>query len=170
MLRPVTHILIHTAGTPRVSLDISAKGIRAYHILERGWRDIGYHKVIRFNGAIEAGRALDDDPWLEYDEIGAGVHGGNLSTVHICFSGNGDLRDLTELQKAAGSQEAARLLNQFKISDESFVLGHRECHQIHGVPIAHKTCPGKLVDMDQFRSLVGFEIDILKASGVWHQA
>jgi N-acetyl-anhydromuramyl-L-alanine amidase AmpD len=46
-------VIHHTA-----SADVSANTIREWHVLERGWDDIGYHFVIRESGQIEKGRPI----------------------------------------------------------------------------------------------------------------
>jgi N-acetylmuramoyl-L-alanine amidase len=70
-------IVIHCAAT-RPSMDIGVDEIRRWHH-DRGWRDIGYHFVIRRGGAIEVGRAIDD--------IGAHVVGQNAVSVGVCLVG-----------------------------------------------------------------------------------
>lgn len=150
-MRPITHIVMHTAATPGESKDISAAQIRRYHIDSKGWADIGYHFVIRFNGAIEAGR--------EVERVGAGVKGFNATTIHICFSGNGDLTAPAEAQWLNAVKLVSDLLTAHRIDDEflqnpSRVLGHRECYMQPRVPDTGKSCPGKLVDMSKFRKAV----------------
>lgn len=73
--------------------------ITKWHVVERGWKDIGYHFVIlngqiganksykEFDGHIETGRPIDDDKWFEPDEIGAHTLGNN-NCVGICLIGN----------------------------------------------------------------------------------
>lgn len=63
-------------------MDIGAEEIRAWHVDERGWSDIGYHYVIRRNGRIELGRDLGD--------VGAHVRGYNSVSVGICLVGGID--------------------------------------------------------------------------------
>lgn len=65
----------------------------------RGWSGIGYHYVIlngwiasniynpSFNGHIETGRPLDDDPVVSGSETGAHVKGYNTKSVGICLIG-----------------------------------------------------------------------------------
>ena len=47
--------------------------------MERGWRDIGYHFVIRRDGTIESGRPLE--------RTGAHVKGHNKDSIGICMEG-----------------------------------------------------------------------------------
>ena len=56
-MSPINEIIIHCAAT-KPSMDIGADWIRRIHIHENKWRDIGYHYVIRRNGAVEDGRPI----------------------------------------------------------------------------------------------------------------
>lgn len=83
MRRRTDHIVIHCSAT-RPSSDIGIDEIREWHTRPkdeggRGWRDVGYHAVIRRNGEIEFGR--------HFDEPGAHVLGWNTRTVGVCLIG-----------------------------------------------------------------------------------
>ena len=157
-MRKITHIYIHTAAAASkgVPVDQSAKTIRDYHTRPkkdggRGWKDIGYNAVCRFDGTIEAGRP--------HDKVPAGVGGDNAHTLHLCFTGHGDIRDLTPQQKKQGAIKVAawleyyNLVDAFKKNPKKVVRGHREFWILKMLPI-QKTCPGKLVNCDEFRKLV----------------
>lgn len=161
MHRPISRIVIHTAAAAHDGkpVDQSAANIRHYHMATKGWADIGYHYVVRFDGRVEEGRPVE--------RPGAHVEGMNRKSVGICFTGHGDLADFTPEQKAAGVELVCELLDAFNLVDEFWanpmrVLGHHECYGIPGVPNTHKTCPGKLVDCSEFRRRV---IDALKQRG-----
>jgi len=74
--------------------------IAKWHVQERGWSGIGYHYVILngwltgtiynpdYNGHIETGRPLDDDPVVKNSEVGAHVRGHNYKSIGICLIGN----------------------------------------------------------------------------------
>lgn len=76
--------IIHCADTP-ADMDIGAAEIRDWH-KARGWRDIGYHFVIRRDGTIEKGRDIDGDGDV-FDEIGAHAKGFNKNSIGICLVG-----------------------------------------------------------------------------------
>ena len=59
-------------------MDIGSWEIRKWH-LAKGWKDIGYHFVIRLNGAIEQGRPVE--------QVGAHVQGHNSTTIGVCYVG-----------------------------------------------------------------------------------
>lgn len=101
--------------------------IAKWHTVERGWRGIGYHYVIlngwlsaaryhpEFDGHIETGRALDSDPFISTDEIGAHVRGYNRSSVGICLIGRSG--EFTEQQLRAAAECIERLKCQFGTID-----------------------------------------------------
>jgi N-acetyl-anhydromuramyl-L-alanine amidase AmpD len=60
-------------------MDIGADWIRRIHIQQNKWNDIGYHFVIKRNGAIENGRPVT--------EVGAHCNGHNTGTIGICMVG-----------------------------------------------------------------------------------
>lgn len=76
-----TLIVIHCSAT-RAGTDIGAHEIRSWHVNDNGWDDIGYHFVIRRNGAIERGR----DITLQ----GAHCPEFNAHSIAICMVGGVD--------------------------------------------------------------------------------
>lgn len=52
--------------------------IRRWH-LQRGWRDVGYHFIIRRDGEIEVGRQLN--------EVGSHCMGHNADSIGTCLIG-----------------------------------------------------------------------------------
>lgn len=77
-MRDIRTIIIHCSDTPP-EMDIGAEEIRGWHVQDNGWADIGYHGVIRRNGAVESGRKLDTP--------GAHCRGQNANSVGICLIG-----------------------------------------------------------------------------------
>ena len=76
----VNYIVVHCSATPP-SMDIGAAEITKMH-QKRGWRTIGYHRVIRRNGQLERGRLLT--------QMGAHVKGYNAQSVGVCLVGGVD--------------------------------------------------------------------------------
>ncbi len=156
--RKIERIVWHTAAHGRngQAFDTTAEQIDRWH-RERGWNEIGYNVVIRFNGAIEQGR----DP----RKIPAGVAGINETTYHLCFSGHGDIAPLTPAQLESGITHTIAMLRQYQLvekflkePDGLVVMGHREVNELVRRGLAphptSKSCPGKLVDMDRVRTLI----------------
>lgn len=123
------HIVVHCSAT-RPSQDIGAAEIRKWHKAQ-GWEDIGYHYVIRRDGKVERGRALD--------AVGAHVAGHNSTTVGVCMVGGVDQKDFTKPvnnftkpQWAALKQVCADLVARYP---DATILGHRD------FPKVAKACP-----------------------------
>lgn len=121
-------IVVHCSATT-ASMDIGVKEIRAWHI-EKGWDDIGYHKVIRRDGTIEDGRKID--------LIGAHVAGSNHNSIGIClvgglsaFKSKGE-NNFTPEQFAALANLLRELIVKYPLAD---ILGHRD------MPKVIKDCP-----------------------------
>ena len=128
--RRTMHIVIHCSATRR-HMDIGAKEIRDWHVRGDGWADIGYHLVIRRDGTVEKGRALD--------AIGAHVAGHNATSVGVCLVGGlGEGKgwppenNFTRAQWTALKTVVADLLARYP---EAKVLGHRD------FPKVNKACP-----------------------------
>lgn len=78
--RKIDEIIVHCSATP-AGRDVSAAEIRAWH-LQRGFRDIGYHYVVRTDGTVEEGRPLR--------QAGAHCTGHNARSIGICYVGGCD--------------------------------------------------------------------------------
>jgi len=76
-VRNLSSIIIHCAYT-RPSMDIGVKEIDSWH-RGRGWDSVGYHRVIRRNGAIEKGRPIH--------VVGAHALGHNHDSIGVCLIG-----------------------------------------------------------------------------------
>lgn len=79
--RTETKLVVWHCSATRPGHDIGAREIREWHV-SKGWADIGYHLVIRRDGTIEPGRALD--------AVGSHVAGHNSNSVGICLVGGLD--------------------------------------------------------------------------------
>ncbi len=127
-MRDLNRIIIHCAATPW-DMDIGVEEIRKWH-KAKGWRDCGYHYVIRLNGNIEVGRPLE--------QSGAHCKGHNKDSIGICLVGGKDgtagytdaqwrsLRVLVEGLKKAMFRE--------RILTDLLVQGHNDYTNA-------KTCP-----------------------------
>ena len=121
MRTSTTHIVIHCADTYE-DMDIGAEDIRKWHVDERGWSDIGYHKVIRRDGTVEDGRDID--------AMGAHVRGFNQTSVGVCLIGTDTF---TDEQFESLANLIADLLAKYPSAS---LRGHRD------FPNVKKECPG----------------------------
>lgn len=131
-MRNITSIIIHCSASPN-TYDIGVKEIDGWH-RERGFKKIGYHFVIRRNGTVEFGRAID--------EAGAHVSGFNAHSIGICLAGT-DV--FTDSQMNALRGLVISLCNQFLLP-YACVFGHYEF-------TTSKTCPN--FDVKAWREKLG---------------
>lgn len=127
-MRLISSIIIHCSYTPP-SMDIGVAEIRSWHVEGDGWKDIGYHFVIRRHGLCEVGRPVEI--------AGAHVRGHNGNSIGVCLVGGmaeGDKRPDCNFTK----HQWRRL---FHLVDEltdkypgAEVLGHRDLDP-------NKACP-----------------------------
>ncbi len=126
MSRKINLIVVHCAATPP-SLDIGAYEIRKWH-LEKDWFDIGYHNVIRRNGALEHGRDLAI--------AGAHAKGYNQFSLGICLVGG--VNEDNEPENNFTDEQLTTLRGYLDTMSEVFdaeILGHRD------LPDVKKACP-----------------------------
>lgn len=134
MTRKITHIVMHCAATPN-GRPFRAHDIDAWH-RDRGFRrtaewrskwqpqlvSIGYHYVIEVDGALRAGRHID--------EVGAQVKGHNSTTIGICIIGT---TQFTPAQWATAAEIVTELRDKYPSAK---ICGHRD------FPGVAKLCPG----------------------------
>ena len=120
------YIVIHCAAT-KASMDIGLTEIRKWHVQDNGWRDVGYHYIIRRNGEVELGRSIRD--------TGAHAAGYNHKSVSLCMVGgmaedNSAENNFTAQQWTALLDLVKQLKSDYPDAD---VIGHNE--------ISEKECP-----------------------------
>ncbi len=134
-MREITEIFIHTSATP-ANLDVSAHDIRTWHMIPKpdgpGFRDIGYHWVIRRDGTVETGR--------HPSEVGAHVRGRNANSLGICLVGGVDEGGAPEFNYSKSQIESLEVLVEELLDslrelqeEEPSIRGHNE--------VANKACP-----------------------------
>lgn len=112
-------ITVHCSATAP-NQQIGAAEIRAWH-LAKGWRDIGYHFVIKRCGKVEPGRNVY--------EVGAHVRGHNRGNLGICLVGGCDEQqqpqdNFTLAQRKALFALIEQLQRAFAIADEQVKPHH----------------------------------------------
>lgn len=126
-MRQIKYIIIHCSAT-KAGQNFHAKDIDKWH-RERGFDEIGYHKVIDLDGTVENGRSIS--------KIGAHCKGHNADSIGICYIGgldkDGNPCDTrTEDQKIALRATIEYFKSRFP---NAKVVGHRD------MPNVHKACP-----------------------------
>lgn len=131
---PVIEVVLHTAATPGSwgkgkSIQEIVSEIDSWH-KKRGWRGIGYHRVIAPNGDIGVGRSLY--------EIGAHVKENNRGTIGICLIPVKDHNGIKSFNDYFTKEQEIALKQYLKelseLTDIEKVSGHND--------YANKECPG----------------------------
>ena len=128
----INKIIIHcSASQDDDAKDIGVAEIRRDHVNRNGWNDIGYHYVIRRNGAVEIGRK----------ELVRGAHckGYNEGSIGICLVGTKHFNQIQITKLAA-------LYNDiYKRHGVSY--NNVYCHYQFN---KHKTCPNIPIEVLRF--------------------
>ena len=135
-----TRIILHHSLT-KDSDTVSWGAIRRYHIETNNWSDIGYHfgiEQVKDYTEILFGRMPN--------KIGSHCKGHNTDSIGICFVGNFDNEPPPMDSWNKGVLLCKYLVEQFGIK---IILGHTELN-------SHKTCPGRMFDLENFRKDVFF--------------
>lgn len=117
----IEQLVIHCSDTP-AGLDTSSEEIRRWHVDGNGWRDIGYHYVIRLDGTLEKGR--------KDNEQGAHARGHNHNSLGICMVGGTNGATFTAAQWRTLEGLVRTLLCQHS---GARVIGHNQ--------VSEKQCP-----------------------------
>ena len=135
-MRTITLIVIHCSAV-RPDQTSSAAQIDTWHRRDNHWKyGIGYHYVIRRNGAIEQGRP-------EY-MVGAHCLHHNAHSIGVCYEGGLDIRGQpddtrTPAQKAAMRQLLEDLHRRYL---RAVILGHNDLDPTRDCPgyknVAHE--------------------------------
>ena len=139
--RRVDEVVVHHTWRPTAddyNGEGTIRGVRRYHMDERGWSDNGYHWMLGPNG----------DVWRCRPMIRSGAHvsGRNAHTVGVSFIANFDSDDPAAYDGMdAGYRVVAALLKRFDLGVEN-IRFHRE--------FANKTCPGNKLGIAGFRAAV----------------
>jgi len=140
-------IIIHHSAT-RDSGTVSWGAIRRYHTETLKWAGIGYHCGVE---QIMSGGELNYEALLGrmWDVSGAHTRGHNHNSLSICFIGNYDKIAPRKEMLKVGAKVIALWLKLYGLSVDD-IYSH------HNFNI-HKSCPGKLFDMEHLKMLVGKE-------------
>lgn len=114
-------VFIHCSASSQQAHD-DVEVIRKWHVEERGWRDVGYHYFIQFDGTIQHGRDLE---WIP-----AAQRGHNEGTIAICLHGR-TARDFTVSQFDALRSLCRTIADAY----EGEVTFHGHCE------VSNKACP-----------------------------
>ena len=117
-MRPISSIVVHCSATIE-GVDFDTDYIREMHI-DRGFREVGYHYVIRLDGTIEKGRSVE--------EAGAHAKGFNDFSIGVCYIGGLNAeRKPKDTRTVAQYHSLRRCIEMLKIRfGDVPVMGHRD--------------------------------------------
>tara|TARA_R100001460_G_scaffold66010_1_gene106395 strand:- start:3257 stop:3679 length:423 start_codon:yes stop_codon:yes gene_type:complete len=125
-VRKINKIIIHCTATPE-GRDVSIDEVRRWHVEERGWRDVGYHFLVRLDGTVEEGRPIE--------MTGAHTRSHNWDSIGIAYAG-GMSKDMTEPKDTRSDAQKDALVDLICQLHDCYggtVYGHRD--------FSEKACP-----------------------------
>jgi hypothetical protein len=141
---PVIEACVHTSATTDSwwrgkTVEQMRDEIRLWHVRDRGWRDIGYHRIIAPDGKMATGRSLY--------EVGAGVVGHNRGVVHIC------LIPVHTIERMGTFDDFYTRAQRVALRD--YLLELEKLSSVHLKVTGHnvyaaKLCPGFIVEQDEW--------------------
>lgn len=125
-MRKINKVIVHCSAT-KPDQNITAKNIKKWHTEERGFKDIGYHYVIRRDGTLEKGRDIG--------EAGAHARGHNLESIGVCLIGGIDKFNSPEQNYTANQYYTLKkLLDVLCVTfPNADIIGHNN--------VSDKACP-----------------------------
>lgn len=117
-MRRIDEIVIHCSATNPLH-NIGAAEIDEWH-KARGWDGIGYHYVIRRNGALELGRPLE--------KPGAHTYGHNKHSIGVCYVGGLNYYDRPQDNRTPAQKKTLLVLLQAlrSVFTDARIVGHRD--------------------------------------------
>ena len=138
-MRDIWGIIVHCTATVE-GQHVTVADIDRWHV-DRGWREIGYHRVVYLDGTDHAGRSED--------EIGAHVSGYNTGTLGISYVGGLNAnKEATDTRTPEQREGLVRVLKRWlqKYPSIEWIKGHNQ--------FANKSCP--CFDAEaEYRHLIG---------------
>lgn len=125
-MRKINKIIVHCTATPE-GRDVSIDEVRRWHVEERGWRDVGYHFLVRLDGTIEEGRPIE--------MTGAHTRSHNWDSIGLAYAG-GMSKDMTEPKDTRTEAQKDALIDLICQLHDTYggtVYGHRD--------FSSKACP-----------------------------
>ncbi|MGC4036085.1 MAG: N-acetylmuramoyl-L-alanine amidase [Chitinophagaceae bacterium] len=125
-MREIKYIVVHCTATPP---DTTIESIAHYWKYNLGWKNPGYHYIIKRNGDIIA---INPE-----ERISNGVKGYNKNAVHISYIGGVDENNVAIDNRTQAQIESmySKLVALSKKYPAATILGHRD------FPDVTKLCP-----------------------------
>jgi N-acetylmuramoyl-L-alanine amidase len=126
MKRHIKYIVVHCTATPP---EATIESIRRYWREHLGWKNPGYHYIIKRNGEIVS---LHPE-----NQVANGVKDYNKNALHLCYIGGIDPSGVAADNRTAAQKEAMfdKLMELSEKYPSAIILGHRD------FPGVTKRCP-----------------------------
>ena len=126
MKRTIKYLVVHCTGT---SLDTSIESIQNYWNEVRGWKNPGYHYIIKKDGTVVN--------LFPEEKIANGVKGYNPHCIHVSYIGGVDDHKNPFDNRTDAQQESLfnKLVELSEKYPKAIILGHRD------FPGVTKRCP-----------------------------
>lgn len=138
----IKYLIIHCTDTP-AKRKVSRVDIEQWHIVERGWKKVGYSDMVHIDGSLENLIDWDQDGEVEGFEISNGARGYNSKSRHIVYVGGADNIDTRTPEQYETLKDYVRFV--VKRYPWIGVIGHNE--------VSEKDCPS--FDVGQFCEEIG---------------
>jgi len=126
-MRKLNKIIIHCTATPK-GRPVTTEDLYKWHVVERGWKDIGYHFFIDLDGCLHECRPLE--------QTGAHCKGQNWDSIGIAYAG-GMNEENTEPEDTRTEQQKDALFEVLLRLKEAYpsvkIYGHCD--------FSEKACP-----------------------------
>jgi N-acetylmuramoyl-L-alanine amidase len=141
-MRQIKYIVLHCTATPELT---RIESIQKYWRETLGWRDPGYHWIIKHNG-----HAVQLHP---IDKPSNGVKGFNANAIHISYIGGIDEKGKAkDTRSDKQKQTMYDLVKGYKeMFPDAKILGHRD------FPNVAKSCPS--FSVEEWCKCVGFKYE-----------
>ena len=125
-MRTITLIIVHCSAV-RPGQQSSARDIDRWHRAQ-GYKSVGYHFVVRRDGAVEAGRRPE--------EAGAHCQGHNRHSIGICYEGGLDSEGRPADTRTPQQAKALRGLMErmHACFPKALIVGHHDLDPMKACP------------------------------------
>ena len=117
MQREIKYIVIHCSAT---NYDCKVTTILDYWRNVKGWKTVGYHCLIEFDGTVNY--------LLPFEKVSNGVAGHNSNSINVCYIGGVD-KNGKSFDTRSDKQKNSLLLLLTKLKEDypnAEILGHRD--------------------------------------------
>ena len=119
-MRDIDKIIVHCTATPE-GRNVTKKDLYKWHVIERGWSDIGYHYLIDLDGVIHDCRPIE--------RIGSHCKGQNRESIGIAYAGGmtKDMKKAKDTRTEEQEMALSYMLEWLKIQyPKAIIYGHRD--------------------------------------------